>query len=101
MPAPGAKGLNLALADVKLLGLALVDWYEQSRSTLLDGYSEACLRRVWSVQHFSYWMTRLLHTWPTDTDFERRLQLAQLEHVVTSRAASTTLAENYVGLDHV
>ena len=101
VPATGAKGLNLALADVKLLSLALAEWYEQARTTLLDGYSEACLRRVWSVQRFSCWMTRLLHAGPSDDVFERRLQLAQLEYVVTSRAAATTLAENYVGLDEV
>ncbi len=101
VPATGAKGLNLALADVKLLSRALVDWYEQGRTMLLDGYSDACLRRVWNVQHFSCWMTRLLHTWPSDDAFQRRLQLAQLQHVVTSRAAQTTLAENYVGLDQV
>jgi p-hydroxybenzoate 3-monooxygenase len=97
VPATGAKGLNLAVADVRLLSEALADWYERGATELLDEYSAACLRRVWRVQHFSNWMTRLLHTFPSDDAFERRLQLAQLEHLTQSRAAATALAENYVG----
>jgi p-hydroxybenzoate 3-monooxygenase len=100
VPATGAKGLNLAIADVQLLSLALSAWYQGGQTELLDSYSETCLRRVWRVQHFSSWMTRLLHTLPGDDAFERHLQLAQLDYVVTSRAASTTLAENYVGFGH-
>jgi p-hydroxybenzoate 3-monooxygenase len=100
VPATGAKGLNLAVADVKRLSLALSEWYHGGNPALLDGYSEACLRRVWRVQQFSSWMTRLLHVFPTDDAFERRVQLAQLDYVTTSRAAATTLAENYVGLPH-
>jgi len=101
VPATGAKGLNLAVADVRRLSVALADWYEQGSARGLDAYSAACLRQVWRVQHFSSWMTRLLHVLPGDDAFERRLQLAQLESVAQSRAASGLLAENYVGFaDH-
>jgi p-hydroxybenzoate 3-monooxygenase len=98
VPATGAKGLNLAVADVRLLGAALADWYESGSATGLDQYSAACLQRVWRVQQFSCWMTRLLHVLPTEDAFERRLQVAQLEALTQSRAAATMLAENYVGL---
>jgi len=98
VPATGAKGLNLAVADVRLLGAALADWYERGSATGLDEYSAACLQRVWRVQQFSCWMTRLLHVLPTDDAFERRLQVAQLEAIAQSQAAATMLAENYVGL---
>jgi p-hydroxybenzoate 3-monooxygenase len=98
VPATGAKGLNLAVADVRRLAAALADWYERGSTTLLDEYSAACLQRVWRVQQFSCWMTRLLHVLPTDDGFERRLQVAQLEALAHSRAAATMLAENYVGL---
>jgi p-hydroxybenzoate 3-monooxygenase len=101
VPATGAKGLNLAIADVQLLGQAFADWYRHGRSGLLDSYSETCLRRVWRVQHFSSWMTGLLHVFPGDDAYERRLRLAQLEYIVSSRAAATMLAENYVGLPHL
>jgi len=101
VPATGAKGLNLAVADVRLLSNALVAWYTHGSAELLDQYSETCLRRVWRVQQFSCWMTRLLHRFPSDDAFERRIQLAQLEAVATSRAGATSLAENYVGLEHV
>jgi p-hydroxybenzoate 3-monooxygenase len=96
VPATGAKGLNLAVADVVALSEALAAWYERGSTELIDAYSSACLRRVWRVQHFSNWMTRLLHTFASDDAFERRLQLAQLEQLVQSRAAATLLAENYV-----
>ena len=98
VPATGAKGLNLAVADVQLLSEAFGAWYERGDGTLLDAYSEACLRRVWRVQRFSAWLTRLLHAFPGQDGFERQLQLAELEYLVASRAARTTLAENYVGL---
>lgn len=98
VPATGAKGLNLAVADVRRLSAALAAWYEQGSETTLDAYSAACLERVWRVQHFSTWMTRMLHVLPGADAFERRVQLAELESVVSSRAASTMLAENYVGL---
>ncbi|HKO91229.1 MAG TPA: 4-hydroxybenzoate 3-monooxygenase [Polyangiaceae bacterium] len=98
VPATGAKGLNLAVADVRLLSEALGAWYERGNCDLLDGYSAACLERVWRVQNFSSWMTRLLHTFASDDAFERRLQLAQLEQLAHCRAAATLLAENYVGV---
>ena len=101
VPPTGAKGLNLAAADVKVLAAALIDWYRSGRSALLDAYSATCLRRVWRVEHFSWWMTTMLHRAPGDDAFDQRLQLAQLRYVCGSRAASTSLAENYVGLEHV
>jgi p-hydroxybenzoate 3-monooxygenase len=99
VPATGAKGLNLAVADVRRLSSALGSWFETGSERRIDEYSAACLQRVWRVQHFSCWMTRLLHVLPTDDAFERRVQLAQLEAVAQSRAAATVLAENYVGLE--
>ena len=101
VPPTGAKGLNLAIADVELLAEALVAWYESGDRSGLDGYSTGCLRRVWRAEHFSYWMTSMLHRDDEAGDFERRLQLSQLRYVTTSAAAATTLAENYVGLDAV
>lgn len=99
VPATGAKGLNLALHDVGLLSRALLDWYGSGSTRRLDAYSEASLRRVWRVQHFSSWMTTMLHVEPAASAFDWRVQLAQLEYVASSRAASTALAENYVGLE--
>jgi p-hydroxybenzoate 3-monooxygenase len=101
VPPTGAKGMNLAIADVRILAEALVAWYDSGRTDLLDGYSAACLRRVWRAEHFSWWMTSMLHRFPDDDGFQERLQLAQLRYVVSSRAAATTLAENYVGLETV
>jgi p-hydroxybenzoate 3-monooxygenase len=99
VPPTGAKGLNLAVADVAVLARALCEFYARDgRCVLLDQYSETCLRRVWKVQRFSGWMTSLLHRNAQDDPFERRRQLAELDYVVTSRAAMTALAENYVGL---
>jgi p-hydroxybenzoate 3-monooxygenase len=97
VPPTGAKGLNLAVADVKVLADALADWYATGSTAELDAYSARCLERVWRVQHFSWWMTAMLHR-TGDDPFERALQLSQLRYVVTSRAAATSLAENYVGL---
>ncbi|WP_067814797.1 4-hydroxybenzoate 3-monooxygenase [Actinomadura kijaniata] len=98
VPPTGAKGLNLAVADVTVLAEALTERYASGSETLLDGYSERCLRRVWRAEHFSYWMTTLLHTDPGATPFEHRLQRSHLEYVVSSQAAMTSLAENYAGL---
>jgi p-hydroxybenzoate 3-monooxygenase len=96
VPPTGAKGLNLAIADVELLGEAIADWYAGDPAEL-DGYSRACLPRVWRAEHFSWWMTSMLHLLPGGDPFDRELQLAQLRYLVTSSAAATTLAENYVG----
>jgi p-hydroxybenzoate 3-monooxygenase len=99
VPPTGAKGLNLAIADVRLLAEALVRWYHTGSEELLDAYSVNCLRRVWRAEHFSWWMTSMLHRPPGDDPFDLQLQLSQLRYVVTSRAAAASLAENYVGLE--
>jgi p-hydroxybenzoate 3-monooxygenase len=98
VPPTGAKGLNLAVADVVVLADALVGYFGSGRTDLLDGYSETCLRRVWRVTHFSWWMTSMLHRFPDADPFDAKLQLSQLAYTVSSTAAATTLAENYVGL---
>jgi p-hydroxybenzoate 3-monooxygenase len=98
VPPTGAKGLNLAVGDVKVLAEALAAWYERSDRAGLEAYSDSCLRRVWRAEHFSWWMTSMLHRFPhDDAGFEERLQRAQLDYVCRSKAAATTLAENYVG----
>ncbi len=98
VPPTGAKGLNLAVADVRVLAAAIVNFYRTGRRDLLGRYSETCLRRVWKVQRFSWWMTSMLHRLPGDNSFDQRRQLAELDYVTSSRAASQSLAENYVGL---
>jgi p-hydroxybenzoate 3-monooxygenase len=99
VPPTGAKGLNLAIADVRLLAEALVDWYRSGSEELLAAYSANCLRRVWRAEHFSWWMTSMLHRPPGDDPFDLKLQLSQLRYVVASHAAAASLAENYVGLE--
>jgi p-hydroxybenzoate 3-monooxygenase len=99
VPPTGAKGLNLAAFDVAILTDALAAWYADGDQGRLDGYSRACLRRVWRAQHFSWWMTTLLHTFDSYDAYDRRLQQSYLDYVCSSEAASTSLAENYVGLD--
>ena len=98
VPPTGAKGLNLAVADVAILARALAQFYKSGRRDLLDRYSETCLRRIWKVQRFSWWMTSMLHRFADDNAFDQRRQLAELDYVTSSRAAMTSLAENYVGL---
>lgn len=98
VPPTGAKGMNLALADVLVLSRALEGFYRSGRSDLLDGYSATCLRRIWKAQRFSWWMTSMLHLFDDETAFDRRRQLAELDYVTSSVAAETALAENYVGL---
>jgi len=98
VPATGAKGLNLAVADVRRLAQGLVRYFGGGETDLLEGYSEGCLRRVWRVQHFSWWMTSMLHRFDRDDRYQRRLQISELRYVTSSTAAATTLAENYVGL---
>jgi len=98
VPPTGAKGLNLAVADVRVLARALERHYRAGASELLARYSETCLGRVWKVQRFSWWMTSMLHRFEAHTGFERRIQLAELDYVAGSRAAAMALAENYVGL---
>ena len=102
VPPTGAKGLNLAVADVRVLAGALARWYESGDGSALDSYSETCLRRVWRTQYFSWWMTSMLHRMPDDQDgFQARLQRAQLAYMCSSEAAARTLAENYVGFESV
>jgi len=101
VPATGAKGMNLALADVKVLAEALRAWYRSKSRDLLDHYSERCLRRVWRAEHFSAWMTALLHRDPAGDAFDHKLRMSYLRYIVKSEAAATTLAENYVGFENV
>jgi p-hydroxybenzoate 3-monooxygenase len=98
VPPTGAKGLNLAATDVMVLASGLAEYYTRNSTRLLDDYSEICLRRVWKTQRFSWWMTQTLHRFPGETEFDYRRQLADLDYITGSRAAMTSLAENYVGL---
>ncbi len=98
VPPTGAKGMNLAIADIRVLSRALTEFYSTGQTGLLDAYSETCLRRVWNAQRFSWWMTSMLHRFHDGDDYQYRLQQAELDYVTSSRAAATSLAENYVGL---
>ncbi len=98
VPPTGAKGMNLAIADIRVLARGLERFLGSGETDLLDRYSEICLRRIWKGQRFSWWMTSMLHRFGADDPFEHRVQVAELESVCTSRSAMTTLAENYVGL---
>jgi p-hydroxybenzoate 3-monooxygenase len=101
VPATGAKGLNLAVADVHLLATGLAAWYRNGDGSLLERYSADALRRVWRAEHFSWFMTSMLHRLEDGDEFDVKLQLAQLAHVCSSEKAAASLAENYVGLEHV
>jgi p-hydroxybenzoate 3-monooxygenase len=98
VPPTGAKGLNLAASDVLVLARALKEFYEQNRTDALERYSEVCLRRVWKAQRFSWWMTSTLHRSPHENAFDHQRQIADLDYLTSSRAAMTSLAEQYVGL---
>jgi len=98
VPPTGAKGLNLAVADVHVLDRALGAYYEAKDTGLLESYTSTVLKRVWRAQHFSWWMTSMLHRFSDATDFDLRRQIAELEMVTSSTSAAKTLAENYVGL---
>jgi len=98
VPPTGAKGMNLAIADVRVLTRGLVELYKRGKCEALHQYTERCLRRVWKAQRFSWWMTSMLHRFPTEDSFSHNIHHAELDYVTSSRAASTTLAENYVGL---
>ncbi|MBW7849599.1 MAG: 4-hydroxybenzoate 3-monooxygenase [Rhodospirillales bacterium] len=100
VPPTGAKGLNLAASDVHFLSRGLIAYYQTGDDRGLSEYSEKALRRVWKAVRFSWWMTRLLHHFPEDSPFDRRVQAAELEYLFTSKAAQTALAENYVGLPY-
>jgi len=98
VPPTGAKGLNLAAADVKYLAAALIAYYQRGSAAGLDGYSDRCLRRVWRAERFSWWFTSLTHRFPDDGAFGAKLQDAELDYLFHSEHAARTLAENYVGL---
>jgi p-hydroxybenzoate 3-monooxygenase len=98
VPPTGAKGMNLAFADVVYMSRALEDFYKKNSSARLEGYTATCLRRVWKAQRFSWWMTQLMHIFPGESDFDRRRQLADLDYITSSETAAKSLAEQYVGL---
>jgi p-hydroxybenzoate 3-monooxygenase len=98
VPPTGAKGLNLAVADVRLLARGLIERYRHGSTTGIDEYSRRCLERVWKAVRFSWWMTTLMHRFPDTGGFGQRVQEAELSYLVNSAAASGALAENYVGL---
>jgi p-hydroxybenzoate 3-monooxygenase len=100
VPPTGAKGLNLAASDVGYLSRALIERYQDNRAHALAAYSDTALRRIWAAERFSWWMTSLMHRFPETTGFDRRVQVAEFNYLSGSRAASTALAENYVGLPH-
>ena len=101
VPPTGAKGMNLAVADVRVLAEALAAWYRTGEVALLDAWSATCLRRVWRAQDFSTWMTALLHRAPGDDAFALRVQQARLDYLAASEPAARSLAENYVGLETI
>ncbi len=98
VPPTGAKGLNLAASDVHYLSMALREYYDEKSSAGIDAYSAKALARVWKAVRFSWWMTSMLHKFPDQGEFGARIQVAELDYLVSSKAASTSLAENYVGL---
>lgn len=98
VPPTGAKGLNLAASDVAYLSDALIAWFKDGSTDGIDGYSERALARVWKSERFSWQLTKLMHRFPDDGAFERRMQIAELEYIASSEAAQTSIAENYVGM---
>jgi p-hydroxybenzoate 3-monooxygenase len=100
VPPTGAKGLNLAASDVHYLADGLISFYKDNSSEKLDAYSSRALARAWKAERFSWWMTKLLHRFPEEGAFGRRMQDAELEYLAGSKAAQTALAENYVGLPY-
>jgi p-hydroxybenzoate 3-monooxygenase len=98
VPPTGAKGLNLAASDVKYLACGLVEHYGEHSTAGIDHYSDRALRRIWKAERFSWWFTMLMHKFPGTGEFDRKVQEAELDYLVNSKAASTALAENYVGL---
>jgi p-hydroxybenzoate 3-monooxygenase len=98
VPPTGAKGLNLAVADVRLLSRALIARYRDGTTAHLDDYSRIALARVWKVERFSWHLSNMMHQFPAHSAFEKRMQRAEFEYLMQSEAASRTIAENYVGL---
>ncbi|MFM9971275.1 MAG: FAD-dependent monooxygenase, partial [Burkholderiales bacterium] len=102
VPPTGAKGMNLAISDARVLAAALIAYYKQNDSAPLQRYTADCLPRVWRAQHFSWWWTTLFHRFEDeDAAFQQQLQVSQLRYMISSRPALTSMAENYVGLDRV
>lgn len=97
VPPTGAKGMNLAISDVNYLSEAIIEWYTKGSEELIKAYPKKCLQQVWRGEHFSWYMTSLLHKFPNSTAFQQRLQRAELEYLFSSSSASKSLAENYVG----
>ena len=100
VPPTGAKGMNLAVADVRLLSMGFTQRYKENRSDLLDRYSDICLRRVWKVSRFSWWVTSTFHKAPNQSEFDMQMQLATLKYLTDSRIGGQSFAENYVGLPY-
>ncbi len=98
VPPTGAKGLNLAASDVIYLSEALIAWFKRGETTGIDNYSDRALRRIWKTERFSWYLTKLMHRFPEDGAFERRMQIAELDYIASSEAAQAGIAENYVGL---
>ncbi|PHQ70961.1 MAG: 4-hydroxybenzoate 3-monooxygenase [Sneathiella sp.] len=98
VPPTGAKGLNLAVSDVRILSRALIDFYKNRNATYLENYSATCLRRVWKAERFSWFMSTMLHQFPDFSPFEKKMQRAEFDHIAGSETASRSLAENYAGL---
>ena len=98
VPPTGAKGMNLAISDVKVLSEGLTGWYKKNNKLALERYSDVCLRRVWKGERFSWHMTSMLHQFPGNDSFQNEMQKAELDYYTGSLAGRTTLAENYVGL---
>ena len=98
VPPTGAKGLNLAISDVRILSRALTEHYKKSNNRYLDDYSQICLKRVWKAERFSWFMSTMMHQFPEFSSFEKRMQRAEFDHISGSETASRSLAENYVGL---
>jgi p-hydroxybenzoate 3-monooxygenase len=98
VPPTGAKGLNLAASDVTMLSEALIQHYGEKRDEGIDGYSQRALRKIWRTERFSWWLTNLMHRFPETDAFGQRMQEAELDYLMSSTAAQTALAENYVGL---
>jgi p-hydroxybenzoate 3-monooxygenase len=100
VPPTGAKGLNFAASDIYYASNALIEYYKDGSEAGLDNYSHTALRRIWKAERFSWWMMTLLHRFPDESPFDRRLQAAELEYLRESPAAQKVLAENYVGLPY-
>jgi len=100
VPPTGAKGLNLAASDIHYLSEALIAWYGKGDDSGLESYSARALARIWKAERFSWWMTQLLHRFPENEGFGDRIQRADFDYLMSSKAAQTTLAENYVGLPY-